>query len=443
MPTAGRPRVARSALALLASLALGGALLASGAASATTTPTAAAVAPLPSTFLWGVASAGFQVEGSTPDSNWRRYVTKKTGDDPIKQADDFYHRYRSDIALAKALGVKVYRISVEWARLEPRRGVYDPTAWAFYDQVIAAIHAAGMRPMITLDHWVYPGWEASLGGWARAGMVTDWVANAKRVVARYRGYHPIWVTLNEPNFYALQEISNGGLPPTDLTMMMDRLVTVHQAIYRYIHSVQPGAMVTSNVAYVPNAEPVLDGLFLSRVTVDFIGIDYYYPITLTDPVSALFAFFNQPYNSGLAPEGIYYALRHYAQLYPHKPLYVIENGMPTNNNAPRSDGWTRANDLQDTVYWLQRARAAGMNLIGYNYWSLTDNYEWGSYAPRFGLYTVNVLTDPTLRRIPTPAVPAYRADIARGGVPVGYQLSRPVQPCSLVDGLSSCLDPVS
>ena len=58
-------------------------------------------------------------------------------------------------------------------------------------------------------------------------------------------------------------------------------------------------------------------------------------------------------------------------------------------------------------------------MIGYNYWSITDNYEWGSYRPRFGLYTVNAATDPTLTRIPTDGVDAYR-DITATGLPPGY-----------------------
>ncbi|HWU32373.1 MAG TPA: family 1 glycosylhydrolase [Marmoricola sp.] len=440
-PTASRNwtgRLAAIGLALTAVMTL---TLTSTSAAPTGVKTSP-VAPLPKNFLWGVASAGFQVEGNTPDSNWRRYIAK-SGNDPIKNADDFFHRYRSDIALAKSLGVKVYRISIEWARLEPKPGVYNPAAWTFYDNVVKAIKAAGMRPMLTIDHWVYPGWEASRGGWARSGMVNDWLANAKRVVNRYKRYNPLWVTINEANMYGLQEVSKGGMNPTDLPTMMGRLVTVHNAIYRYIHHVQPHAMVTSNVAYIPSLEPVLDALFLSKAKLDFVGIDYYYPVSVSDPVTAFYAFINQSYKSGLAPEGIYYALRHYADLYPKKPLYIVENGMPTENGKKRPDGWTRAADLQDTIYWVQRARAAGMNVIGYNYWSLTDNYEWGSYTPRFGLYTVNALTDPRLRRIPTDAVPAYRGDIARGGVPKGYQLSRGMQTCSLVDGPASCLNPVT
>jgi beta-glucosidase len=94
------------------------------------------------------------------------------------------------------------------------------------------------------------------------------------------------------------------------------------------------------------------------------------------------------------------------------------------------------------VFWLQRAKADGMNVIGYNYWSLTDNYEWGSYAPRFGLYTVDVRTDPSLTRRPTDAVGTYNQLIAAGGVPPGYRPVRAPSLCVLVDPPASCLSPL-
>jgi beta-glucosidase len=71
---------------------------------------------------------------------------------------------------------------------------------------------------------------------------------------------------------------------------------------------------------------------------------------------------------------------------------------------------------------VQRVKAEGMNVIGYNYWSITNNYERGSDRPRLGLYTVDAVTDPTLTRSPTVAVPVYRRLIADGGVPDGYRL---------------------
>lgn len=399
--------------------------------------------PLGPDFLWGVASAGFQSEGSSPDSNWTRYVAKNKSFDPVGTSVDFLHRYPQDIELARDLGVKVYRISIEWARLQPSPGVWDPAAWAYYDDVIAKIHAAGMRPMITLDHWVYPGWEAGKGGWARPGMTEDWLASARRVVDRYSSYDPLWITFNEPSIYLLNEVENQGLSPLFLLTAASRMVKAHNAIYDYIHAHQPGAMVSSNVAYIPSVEPALDVLFLEQITkrLDYVGIDYYYPVAATD-FSAIYGFTGQLWKAPLSADGIYYSLRHYADRFPGKPLYIVENGMPTENGKPRADGYTRGDLLRDSIYWLQRAKADGMNVIGYNYWSLTDNYEWGSYTPRFGLYTVDVLTDPTLTRHPTDAVAAYQQITADEGVPPSYRPTRPPQFCSLVDFLSSCLDPV-
>ncbi|WP_067820906.1 family 1 glycosylhydrolase [Nocardia inohanensis] len=396
-------------------------------------------------FYWGVAASGFQSEGHAPDSNWRRYVEKNQSYDRYGESVDFYTRYASDIALAHDLGVNVYRIGIEWARVQPQPGVWDEAGFAFYDKVIAAIRAAGMRPMLTLDHWVYPGWEADRGGWAHAGMVDDWLTNMRAVVDRYARFDPLWVTINEPGPYMMNEIRNGGLPATDLGVMQDRLALAHNSIYDYIHQVQPGAMVTSNVAYVPGVDDVVNGPMLQRIAarLDYIGIDYYYgmsPDTAADFAGyARSALWELPLQS----EGIYYALRHFSNLFPGKPLYIVENGLPTENGAPRPDGYTRADNLRDTVYWLQRAHADGMNVMGYNYWSLTDNYEWDSYTPRFGLYTVDVLTDPTLTRRPTDAVDAYRAITGADGVPPGYLPTRAPATCSLVNGIDSCVNPVT
>jgi hypothetical protein len=98
--------------------------------------------------------------------------------------------------------------------------------------------------------------------------------------------------------------------------------------------------------------------------------------------------------------------------------------MPMGDDEPRPDGLSRADHLRDNVYWMQRARDDGIPILGYLYWSLTDNYEWGSYAPRFGLYRVDAVADPALRRQPTDAVHAYRCIVSVGGVPPDY---RPVR----------------
>lgn len=403
----------------------------------------ASVVPLGPDFLWGVATSGFQVEGNAPDSNWTRYIAAGKASHPYLNSVDFYSRYGSDIALAAQLGVRVYRIGIEWARVQPRPGEWDETGFHFYDNVVTAIRAAGMRPMITLDHWVYPGWEVERGGWRNPGMVDDWLANARRVVDRFAWHDPLWITFNEPAVHMLNEVRYGGITAADLPGMQDRLAWAPTAIYDHIHRVRPGAMVSSNMAYIPAVEDVVNKRFVDRISaaLDYIGIDYYYGISLQDLITTP----PDPeklWNMTLQSEGIYYALEHYSRAYPDKPLYIVENGMPTENGQPRRDGYTRADLLRDTVYWLQRAKADGMNVIGYNYWSITDNYEWGSYTPRFGLYTVDVLTDPTLTRRPTDAVAAYAAITRAGGVRPDYRPTRAPASCSIVDGPASCVEPV-
>ncbi|MFH5229739.1 family 1 glycosylhydrolase [Antrihabitans spumae] len=412
---------------------------------ASTVPASAApqtVAPLGDRFLFGVSSSGFQSEGSAPDSNWSRYAASGTAKDPYLNSVDFFNRASSDIELAKDLGVGVYRLTIEWARVQPRPGVWVESDFAFYDSVIRQIRDAGMRPMITLDHWVYPGWEVDRGGWRNPQMVSDWLANMRRVVDRYKQFDPLWVTINEPTAYVGQELATGGLGPLDVPTMFDRLVQAHNGIYDYIHTVMPGALVTSNVAHIPGgAEPVIATQFVDRVKLDYVGIDFYYGASLTNPPS-LDPLIGTHWDATIEPEGIYYALRYYARKYPTLPLYIVENGMPTDNGKPRRDGYQRADHLRDIVYWLQRAKADGIDVIGYNYWSLTDNYEWGSYAPRFGIYTVDVETDPTLTRKPTDAVPAYREITRNGGVPAGYRPTRAPGLCLIIAPPASCLEPV-
>ncbi|MGB6125811.1 MAG: family 1 glycosylhydrolase [Gordonia sp. (in: high G+C Gram-positive bacteria)] len=396
---------------------------------------------LPSHFLWGVASSGFQAEGGSPDSNWTRYIEQGKTDDHVGTSVDFRNRYLSDIALAKHLGAKVYRVGIEWARVEPAPGQLAAKELNYYDAMIKAIVDSGMRPMITLDHWVYPGWIAERGGWADAKTLPAWLRHNRIMVDRYARYHPLWITVNEPTTYVMKEVQFGGLPAQSTTLMFDRLVQAHRTIYKYIHRKDPGAQVSSNVAYIPTVEPGLDALFLDRVrdSLDYVGLDYYYSVSPTD-TTASFAANGEFWKATVAADGIYYALRDMGRRFPGKPLYVVEAGMATKNGQRRPDHYRRADHLRDLVYWVQRARSDGLPVMGLNYWSLTDNYEWGSYTPRFGLYTVNVKTDPTLRRIPTDGVGAYRKITANNGVGRGYRPTRPATLCSLVAAPGSCLE---
>lgn len=424
------------------------ALLVPGVAVSVPPGPAAGVPALGPDFLWGVAASGFQSEGHVPESNWTNYIDDpEQGMDPYGNSIDFFDRYAGDIDLAKSLGVKVFRIGIEWARLQPTGpGQWDADGFAFYDKVVTKIIAAGMRPMITLDHWVYPGWAFDQGGWDSDEMVEHWLTNMKKVVDRYDRRDPLWVTINEPVAYIMHEVHKNG---TDQHVMEDRVVEAHNAIYDYIHQKRRTAQVTSNIGYVAGEDEQANGQIVEKIRdrLDYVGVDYYFargvaPSSVSAPVKEIadtqaIGMWQLP----LRTEGIYYALKRYSLLFPGKPLYVVENGMPTEDDMPRLDGYTRSDHLRDTVYWLQRAKADGMNLMGYNYWSITDNYEWGSYTPRFGLYRVDAATDPGLVRKPTDAVATYTGIISDGGVPADYQPTREPAPCHVVDWYNGCTDP--
>src|SRR5271167_4779667 len=104
-----------------------------------------------SRFRWGVAGSAFQSEGDIPACNWRVYLSdgRHPGLEPYRESIDFRHRYREDIALAKGLGVDVFRFGLSWARVEPARGVVDDEGWSFYRDIVSAITDAGMEPMPT------------------------------------------------------------------------------------------------------------------------------------------------------------------------------------------------------------------------------------------------------------------------------------------------------
>ncbi len=143
---------------------------------------------------------------------------------------------------------------------------------------------------------------------------------------------------------------------------------------------------------------------------DYVAFDYYYRFNTIDQV--LHA--DQTWRMPIYPQGLYNVLMSYHRRF-RKPIVIAENGLATFNGNPREDGWKRPDHIVQHVYNMQSAMADGANVIGYYHWSITDNYEWGNYDSRFGLYTVEALNDSELKRVPTDGVAAYQAVIQGQG----------------------------
>lgn len=374
------------------------------------------VTPLPQDFHWGVATSGFQSEGSFPDSNWGRYIARKgSGLSPYRDSVDFHGRFREDIALAAAMGVNTFRFSIEWARVMPRRGEVSEAALRHYEAVFAALEAHGITPMVTLLHFVTPGWVADEGGLGDDRVVEAFARFVAVVAERFAGRAGWWVTINEPSYFLTLERRHGGLPDAEVERAKDRLVAMHDRAYAVLKSADARARVSTNVVWEPAPASWFDDWVFDRVKhrIDYVAVDYYYG--LHPNLSVAHAARGQFWKVTLTPGALLTALREYHARAPGLPVYVVENGLSTDDGLPRRDGYTRSRHLEEHVLQLQRARAEGIDVVGYNVWSLTDNYEWGDYRNRFGLYTVDVEHDPTLRRRATEAVETYRRLIRRRG----------------------------
>lgn len=176
----------------------------------------------PKDFVWGVATAAYQIEGAAGEdgrglSVWDVFCKRPgaihsghTGD----VACDHYHRFKEDIALMKQIGVKAYRLSVSWPRVMPSgAGAVNEKGLAFYDRLIDELLAAGIQPWVTLFHWDYPFDLYCRGGWLSPDS-PRWFADYTTVLARRLGDRvKHWMTLNEPiGFLAVGHLDDRHAP---------------------------------------------------------------------------------------------------------------------------------------------------------------------------------------------------------------------------------------
>lgn len=157
----------------------------------------------PPNFLWGAASASYQVEGAAYEDGKGESIWDALSSGHIKNnetgriACDHYHRYKEDVALMKQLGLKAYRFSVSWPRIIPRPGVINQAGIAFYRQLVQELRSAGIEPLCTLYHWDMPMWVYERGGWHNE-KTSDYFAEFAGIVAdALSDCVTKWITLNE------------------------------------------------------------------------------------------------------------------------------------------------------------------------------------------------------------------------------------------------------
>lgn len=426
----------------------------------------------PKDFYFGAATSAYQVEGvnrndwtgweaanakrlaaEAAKKKWSDYILKNYPN-PLQEenyisgrACDHYNRFREDFDVAKKLGHNAHRFSIEWSRIEPEEGKFNEKEIEHYRKVIQALRERGIEPFVTLWHWTLPLWVRDRGGWENRDAVYYFGRYVKRITTELRNLVNFWMPLNEPSTYIGASYVTGIHPPTIQSFwrgngVFRHLIMAAKEAYRVIHQVQPSArvgvahylvyhepfqnrfgnrLITPLVAYIRNRR------FLNALddAQDFIGLQYYHhdaisfdwrtaaansetfgykrwgPITIrnkNDAVSDL--------GWEIYPEGIYHLLKDVSRY--HKPIYITENGIADAKDEKR------IKFIEEHLRWVSKAMREGVDVRGYFYWSLLDNFEWDKgFWPRFGLVEVDYKT---LERKIRPSAWEYKKIIENRGV---------------------------
>ncbi len=222
-------------------------------------------ARFPDGFLWGMASAAYQVEGAwnidgKGESNWDRFshtIGKIKGGATADIACDQYHRYREDIAILKRLNQKSYRFSISWARIQPNgTGPANPKGIDHYSRLVDALLEAGIRPFCTIYHWDLPQRLEDRGGWPNRDLA-GYYADYAGILARHLGDRiTTWAPFNMPWTFTYYGYGIGVFPPgrTDFEQFLKAAHTVNLAqgkAFRAIKAASSKATVGSAYGMAP------------------------------------------------------------------------------------------------------------------------------------------------------------------------------------------------
>lgn len=400
----------------------------------------------PEGFYWGAATASYQVEGGIENCDWAE-AAREGRVPPCGRACDHYNRYESDFDLAKELGHNCHRISIEWARIEPEEGRFDEEAIEHYREVLRALRERRLKPFITLWHFTLPLWFSKSGGFERK--------DSPEIFARYCGYvakklgndcrH--FSTINEPTVLATNGWVRGTWPPfKEVTGMghalkgvpgqqdnekksgwrnallylrvRKNLIRAHNAAYDAIKQNAFGAevgIVHHIIYFHANWNPFnkLKAAFMNWFWThrllrgvsrkcDSIGVNYYLHKKFGDTA----VYEKTDMNWDVYPEGLCGALMMVKRY--GKPVWVAEAGVAD------ADDDMRAGYIKGLIECMWTALQAGVDVRGYMYWSLLDNYEWAhGFDKRFGLIEINY---DTLERRVRPSAYVYKKLIEANGI---------------------------
>ncbi|MPS71053.1 MAG: glycoside hydrolase family 1 protein [Novosphingobium sp.] len=387
----------------------------------------------PQGFLWGTATAAYQVEGNNLNSDvWAmEHAHPTVYTEPSGDAANSFALWPVDLDIVKGMGLNTYRFSLEWARIEPAKSEFSIAMLDHYKAMIEGCHARGLTPMVTFNHFTTPIWFAAQGGWSNAeapSLFARYCERAARHLAAIIGYA---TTLNEPNLSGLLDVVLPGdigprllgadkamqeaaarehavarflpgnpLYVADPQVVQANLIAGHKAGREAIKGVRPDLPVGVSLAVIDDqaadrnslrdamrAKLYRPWLEAARGN-DFVGVQNYERTVWTDKgrLPAPEGAETNDAGSEVYPASLAGAVR-YAHAVSGVPVVVTEHGI---NSA---DDTKRARLIPAALAELKRAMEDGVPVLGYMHWSLVDNFEWVfGYKPQFGLHTLDRTT---------------------------------------------------
>lgn len=416
--------------------------------------------------MWGTSTSAHHVEGNNKNNQWWKWE-KETDLEESGIACDHYNRYREDIDLMAELGYNAHRFSIEWSRIEPRKGQFDEKEIEHYRDVVKYMREKGIEPVPMLHHYTNPLWFMNEGGWIKEKNI-DYFAEFVRKLADEFEFN-YWLTLDEPMVYAFNSCLDDKTPPAYLInnswpqreksfkmvfKVASNLLKAHARSYETIHDHSKGKVSLAKAVNIlePASNSSLDrlsteardyienGIWLRSLkegrpipplsgeefgnVLDFFGLNYFFGNVCyfeeSSPTPPWYFFQARvgeccEKNSlgwWVYPEGFYKVLRRVHEMF-GLPIMVTSNGIGT------EDDLQRRRFLVNHLRQIKRVMDDGANMIGYMHWSFMDNFEWFmGFEPKFGLVEMNYST---LERIPRTSAHMYGEIAKKNGIDSGME----------------------
>lgn len=406
----------------------------------------------------GASTAAHQVEGNNRNSDC--WVLEQMGHsifaEPSGDAADHYHRYKEDIRMMAENGLDAYRFSIEWARIQPERDLWDDQEIEHYRNVLRCCHENGITPVVTMHHFSSPKWLISMGGWENPETADLFAGYCGHMAQELGDLMEYVCTINEANMgiqiaHMMQGAAENQSSPSEekvqvglsgqgdgfdyMAAMMEAarefgyepgklniflfprtpegdaiIIDAHKKARDAMKAVKPDLKIGLTLSLFDlqtveggeeNAAKIWEqdfGHYLPAIeNDDFIGVQNY-TRKIMGPSGTLAA----PEGAELTqmgyeyyPQGIANVVRRVAGEFKGEIL-VTENGIATENDE------RRVAFIREALKGLEGCLEDGIRLKGYLHWSFIDNFEWmAGFGPTFGLVEVDRKTQ---KRKPKPSL---------------------------------------